>query len=113
MWHEMSHTVKETIVKVKGIDLDPVPDLHVFSTPEYEKTFFGMPPVGTCSPLVLERMNEFYEYSILDNLSIIGQCPVNMNTLAQKIWAFKMRPPPPQRNQRPFSQNGPNDFDHI
>jgi hypothetical protein len=39
-----------------------------------------------------EELDGFYSYSLFKNSCIVGQCPVNMNILAPKIWALQMGP---------------------
>jgi hypothetical protein len=45
-----------------------------------------------CALLMPERVNEFYSYSVFKSVAFIGQCPLNMNNLAQEIRILWMGP---------------------
>lgn len=48
--------------------------------------------VCMCALLAPEWLDEFYSYSVFKSLSIIDQCPVNMDILTPKIEALQMNP---------------------
>jgi hypothetical protein len=62
-----------------------------------------MSSVWMCPLLVFESFNGLYSYLVFRSLSNIGQCPVSMNILAQKIGAHQMCP----NRKWPFSQRWP------
>jgi hypothetical protein len=39
-----------------------------------------------------ERLNGINSYSVFKSLSVIGQCPVNMNIPASKTWVLQLSP---------------------
>jgi hypothetical protein len=88
--------------------LDVLADLHVLSTPEYEKVAFGMLCVCLCAPVAPERLDGFYSYSIFKSLLVISLYPVDMNILAPQIRVLN-RPHPRTQNCN-FVENGTYDF---
>jgi hypothetical protein len=58
--------------------------------------------------LVPEQLVGFYSYSAVISLSVLAQCPLNMNTEAPRIWAFQMIPRTQNKN---LFENGCNNFD--
>jgi hypothetical protein len=70
---------------------------------------FGMPSVCTWALLAPERFDGICSYQVFKSLSIIGQCPMNMDALSPRVggsfgWI-------PEKNNTSFSKKYPNDFD--
>jgi hypothetical protein len=89
----LSHvcSICEKVLGPKKIDLEILMQLHVLSSPEYERVGFGMSSVLSvrmCSLLLPEWLSKFYSYLVSKSSSIIGQCLVNMNIPALKIGTF-------------------------
>jgi hypothetical protein len=78
----------------KKCDLEILMDLHIFRLIGYENVVLAC-HLYVCMdvcPLVPEQLDGFYSYSVVKSLSIIGQCPVNMNIPAPKIGTLEKRP---------------------
>jgi hypothetical protein len=60
-----------------------------------------------CLSLSPVRLDGFYSYSVLKNLSIIDRYPVAMNIVAPKIWALQIGP---EVHNVDFLENGSNSF---
>jgi hypothetical protein len=78
-------TFSYTVI-VKGLDVEIFTDLHVLSPPEYERLFLECQLyVRTCASAAPERLDGLHSYSMFFSLSITGRCPLNMNSLANKL----------------------------
>jgi hypothetical protein len=66
-------------------------DLHIFSASDYNQSVLEVvfPSILMCVSLSLERLEGFYSNLVFKNLSVIGWCTVNMETVSLKTSAPK------------------------
>jgi hypothetical protein len=69
---------------VEETDLDILMDLHILSFHEHEKVISEMLSICMDVHLTGTQMDALYLYLVFKILSVIGQCPENMNILAKK-----------------------------
>jgi hypothetical protein len=85
------HNIWDGAVMMKETDLETLMDF-IFSPPEYEKLFSGIPFVCVWALLTPERFDRVYSHSVFKNVVIIGPSPVKMKILAPKEEPFTWTP---------------------